>query len=181
MQAGLEGYKKWRDGEREALEETVVAYNKRLIFYIGSILGDYAAAEDIASETFLRLLIKKPSLDTEEQLCSWLYKTARNLASDRIRHGRFEEIPEEMPESADERELVDALIVDERKRLLHETIRELKSEYKDVLILLYFSEMSYAEVSKVLKKNETQVKNLAFRARQSLKEKLERKGFTYED
>ena len=112
MQTGLDGYRAWLGGQREALESTVVAYNKKLIYYIGSVLHDYGGAEDLASETFLRLLIKKPKFGEEGQLASWLYKTARNLAFDKHRRGRYEDPDAEIPveqKTALERRIVELL------------------------------------------------------------------------
>ena len=178
---GLNGYNAWLCGDREALAGTVEAYNKKLIYYIGSVLHDYVAAEDLASETFLRLLIKKPKFGEEGQLASWLYKTARNLAFDAHRRGKYEDADAEIPESADEEELLGVVLQNERQKMLHEAMKGLKEEYREVLLLLYFSELSYEEAGRAMKKNQAQIRNLAYRAKQSLKEKLERMGFTYEE
>ena len=180
MQTGLDGYKGWLDGDREAFAQTVAAYNKKLIYYIGSMVKDFPDAEDIASEVFLRLLLKKPSIGSEEQLGAWLYKTARNLAIDLQRKSRFSS-DGELPETADEEELIEAVVKNENKKQLHAALSRLNPDYREVLILLYFGELSYAQAAKVMKKNEAQIRNLAFRARQSLKEQLERMGFTYEN
>lgn len=177
---GLDGYRAWLVGDREALEATVTAYNKKLVGYIGSMSGDYAGAEDIASEAFLRLLVKKPRFDCEEQLSSWLYKTARNLLFNVLKRHKTDPL-EELSDISDDEELLEGLCKSERDLQLHEAMKKLKSEYREILYLLYFADKNYAEICIIMKKNEMQVKNLARRARQSLKEKLERIGFTYED
>ena len=50
-----------------------------------------------------------------------------------------------------------------------------------MLFLIYFEDMSYDEISKVMHKNNKQVKNLAYRARLALKENLRKEGFSYEE
>lgn len=182
MTNGLDGYRAWLSGSRDALESTVGAYNKRLIFYIFGMLGDTSSAEDTAADTFLRLLVKKPKFDSEEQLCTWLYKVARNLALDRLRKKKSGDLPLESAEEREDREALLGEVLDsERKTQLYSALSELNDEYRSVLTLLYFEELSYTDVARVLSKNEKQVKNLAFRARAALKEKLERMGFTYEE
>ena len=57
----------------------------------------------------------------------------------------------------------------------------LPKDYKTVLYLIYFEDMSYNEIEKIMKKNNKQIKNLAYRARLSLKEILRREGFNYEE
>ncbi|MBQ9468091.1 MAG: RNA polymerase sigma factor [Clostridia bacterium] len=180
MQNGLDGYRRWLEGDREAFSETVIAYNKKLIYYIGGLTGRFGDAEDLASEVFLRLLVKKPRFKEEEQLSSWLYKTARNLSLDALRKRKTE--PAELDgEAAEEAELADALIASEEQRALHTALSALTPDYRDVLILLYFGELSYERAAAVMKKNTAQIRNLAFRAKKSLREKLERMDFHHED
>ena len=52
----------------------------------------------------------------------------------------------------------------ERKRQLHEAMQKLKPEHRDILYLLYFEGMSYAEAGTVMKKTEVQISSLAYRA-----------------
>ena len=58
---------------------------------------------------------------------------------------------------------------------------KINSEYRTVLYLLYFEQMSYDEVALVLKKNPKQIKNLAYRGKQALKSIMEQGGFSYEE
>lgn len=53
----------------------------------------------------------------------------------------------------------------------------LKAEYRQILILLYFEDMSYEEIERIMGKNRKQIYNLAERGRRALREELERKGF----
>ena len=55
----------------------------------------------------------------------------------------------------------------------------MKPEHRNVLYLLYFEGMSYAEAGTVMNKGKRQIEGLAYRARASLKKKLESEGFTY--
>ena len=54
-------------------------------------------------------------------------------------------------------------------------------EYRNVLWLVYFEKFSNKETAIVLKKSERQIKNLLYRAKKSLKSKLEKEGFEYEE
>ena len=58
-------------------------------------------------------------------------------------------------------------------------MENLHAEYREVLFLLYFEQMSHQEISRVMKKSIKQIYNLADRGRRSLKEKLEEMGFDY--
>ncbi|MBP5461840.1 MAG: sigma-70 region 4 domain-containing protein, partial [Lachnospiraceae bacterium] len=61
------------------------------------------------------------------------------------------------------------------------SLRKLAPDYRAVLWLVYFENFSGKEAASILKKNDRQMKNLLYRAKQSLKSELEKEGFTYEE
>ena len=62
---------------------------------------------------------------------------------------------------------------EELKALLR-ALNELRPDYRDVLHLLYFEEMSYREAATVLKKSAKQINNLAFRAKNAMRAAMQR-------
>ena len=81
----------------------------------------------------------------------------------------------------DEERFEESVIKDEEHRNIRRIIKTLPKDYETVLFLIYFEDMSYDEISKVMHKNNKQVKNLAYRARLALKENLRKEGFSYEE
>ena len=69
----------------------------------------------------------------------------------------------------------------EEYRHLYSALSKIKYEYRNVLYLFYFEDMSYNEIAKVMKKNNKQIKNLMYRAKQTLKLIMETEGFIYEE
>ena len=69
----------------------------------------------------------------------------------------------------------------ERMRQLYAALSKLKAEYREVLYLVYFENMSYRNAASVMRKSEQQVTNLVYRGKQKLKEILEKEGFRYAD
>ena len=57
----------------------------------------------------------------------------------------------------------------ERKRLIHAAIARLPEDMRVAVHLIYFEEMTYEEVAKVMKKNRKQVDNLLYRAKKELR------------
>ncbi len=64
-----------------------------------------------------------------------------------------------------------------KNRLLNEGLSKLNEDYRRILILLYFEDMTHEQVSKVMKKSKKQVYNLVERAKKALKEELIKMGF----
>ena len=70
---------------------------------------------------------------------------------------------------------------EERKIVLCKALSELSADYRAVLWLVFFEEFSNKEVAAVLYKSDRQIKNFLYRAKLSLRSKLEKEGFSYEE
>ena len=108
---------------------------------------------------------------------TWLFSIGKKMALMRLRKQRFTaEMPfEQTDEIAAPPEL--NILREERNRQLYKALSQLKQEYRQILILLYFEEMSHEEVGRIMGKNRKQIYNLAVRGRAALREQLERMGF----
>ena len=63
----------------------------------------------------------------------------------------------------------DAVLDDERKRVVGLAISELPEDMQTVIHLVYFEGMTYKEVATVMKKNRKQIDNLLYRAKKELR------------
>ncbi len=184
MDTGAELYDRYLSGDDGAVGDMVCLYRDGMILYINGIVGDIHTAEDIAEDTFVKLVTKKPRFARRASFRSWLYTIARNTALDHLRKkSRISDVPiEEYTElSADELSFTEQCIRDENKRAVHSAMRKLRSEYHQVLYLVYFEELSNAEAAMVMKKSRHQLENLLYRAKKALRTQLEREGFIYEE
>lgn len=69
------------------------------------------------------------------------------------------------------------LLEEERNAQLYAALEKLPEQYREILFLLYFEQMSYEEAGVVMKKNKKQLYHLAERGRAALKTELEKMGF----
>ena len=69
----------------------------------------------------------------------------------------------------------------EQKILLHRTMKKLKSEYFQVLYLIYFEGFTNSEAATIMKKSKRQIENLIYRSKNALKAELVKEGFSYEE
>lgn len=141
-------------------------------------------AEELTEDTFFRLITKKPRFLGRSTFKSWLYAIGRNVAVDFTRrNSKLLNTPIEDMESylSEEQSLEQAYIKEERKIIVHRALSKLTPDYRSILWLVFFEGFSNQEVAIALKKSDRQVKNLLYRAKQSLKSKLEKDGFIYEE
>lgn len=174
---GESSYRRFIKGDNAALGALVESYNKSLVFYLSGILKSVSAAEDAAADAFVSILVKKPRLKDDGAFKAYLFRAGRNRAFDILRaQSRRGEVSIECADTADVAALEDTVLKNERHKALHSAMRTLKAEYREVLILLYFNDMSYKEAGVAMKKSEKQITNLAYRAKAALKTALEGKG-----
>ena len=184
MDNGANSYRRFLSGDDNGLAEIVGAYKDGLILFLNGYTGSISAAEELAEETFFRLMIKKPGYSGKSSFKSWLYAIGRHIACDflRKRSRTADEPVEDMAAVlADEADLERSYIRSEDRITLHAALKRLPGEYRRVLWLIYFEDFSNAEAGVTLGKNSRQIRNLLYRAKQSLKTELEKEGFEYED
>ena len=184
MDNGASSYRRYLNGDDTGIIDLVDEYKDGLILYINGQVENYSVAEELAEETFYRLITRRPRFSGRSSFKSWLYAIGHHVTVDYLRRvARLHTTPvEELAEVlADGTDLEQAYLQDEQKVALHRALRELASDYRAVLWLTYFEGFRYAEAAVIMGKTQRQIKNLQYRARQSLKNILEKEGFVYEN
>ena len=184
MDNGESSYRRFLDGDDRGIAEIVGEYKDGLILYLNGYVNNIYTAEELTEDTFFRLITKKPNFSGRSSFKSWLYAIGRNTAVDYIRHNsKLVNVPEEDMENyqSDEQNLEESYIKEERKILVYKSLSALNSDYRNILWLVYFEGFSNKEAAVALKKNERQIRNLLYRAKQALKSELDKEGFIYEE
>ena len=184
MDNGASSYRRFLDGDDKGIVEIVENYKDGLILYLNGYVNNVFIAEELTEDTFFRLIIKKPRYSGKSTFKSWLYAIGRNVAIDFIRHNSKQlNTPIEDMENylSEEQSLERSYIKEERKIAIHKALSKLSVDYRTVLWLVFFEGLSNKEAAIVLRKNERQVRNLLYRAKRSLKSRLEEEGFAYEE
>ena len=184
MDNGASSYRRFLDGDDYAIAEIVGAYKDGLILYLNGYVHNVFVAEELAEDTFFRLITKKPRFGGNSSFKSFLYAIGRNVAVDYIRHrSKVRQMPLEEAENhiAAVESLEQTYLREEQKLALNRALAQLPDDYRHVLWLSFFEDFSNQEIAAIMRKNERQVRNLLYRAKQSLKSILEKEGFVYED
>ena len=184
MDNGASSYRRFLDGDDEGIVQIVGDYKDGLILYLISYVKNIYVAEELAEDTFFRLMVKKPRFSGKSSFKSWLYAIGRNVAVDHLRHhSKLVDTPiEDMEEYlSDESDLERSYLREERKIMVRGVLKKLPPDYQQVLWLTYFEELSNEEASVAMNKNARQIRNLLYRAKQALKSELEKEGYSYEE
>ena len=117
----------------------------------------------------------QPTFREESAFKTWLYSIGRNIAYDNKRKkNKISEVPlENYNNTSEVNSLEKEYIKNEEKIMLRRTIDKLKPEYKQILYLIYMEGFSHSEASKIMKKNDKQIRDLLYRAKGALKKEIE--------
>jgi len=143
-----------------------------------SVLRNRAEAEDVVQDTFVRVLQQKTKLGAVVEMRPWLVRIAWNLALDRRRRVRPEQMDEVFAAGLVAREIAADRAMAEAGRMSEvlRAIERLPGREREALLLSAMEELSTAEIGAVLGRSESSVRSLLFRARARLRERLERGG-----
>jgi RNA polymerase sigma-70 factor (ECF subfamily) len=164
-----------QQGDRSALEELYLIHFDRIYGYLHVTVGNRHDAEDLTTQTFLKMLESIGRFRWgSAPFSAWLFRIAHNLAMDHFRASRRwqpeEEVPEPEPDESTSAES-GALDVIGRKSML-ELIEDLSLEQQQVLTLKFVFGFSNGDAATVLGKTEGAVKSLQHRALATLHKKL---------
>lgn len=173
-------------GDEAAWEQIVKTYTKRVYNLAYRYAGRFDAAEDLTQEIFLRVYQNLPSYKPEAgTLINWMLTVARHLCIDFLRQNRRHQ----KVAGSEELEVMDfkantgmdpvaALRAEEKAKMVHAGIASLSPELKEAIILRDMEELSYQEITHMLKIPEGTVKSRINRARVELAKILKKRKVT---
>jgi len=170
-------------GQRERFGDLVDRYQGRLVNYLYRLLRSVEDAHELAQEVFLKVYQALDRYDSRYRFSTWIFRVAQNAAIDQIRKRRIKMVSFEGREDADgetrewepassDRGPYGDLRNVERGGAIQESIDNLPWEYRELIVLRHFADLSYDEIAKLKEMPLGTVKNKLFRARQMLKEEL---------
>jgi RNA polymerase sigma-70 factor, ECF subfamily len=167
-----------QQGDREALEELYLIHFDRIYGYLHVSVGNRHDAEDLTTQTFLKMLESIGKFRWQSApFSAWLFRIAHNLAMDHFRSTKRwqpeEEVPEPPPDESTSAE-AGALESIGQKSML-ELIEDLSPEQQQVLTLKFVFNFANAEAATILGKTEGAIKSLQHRALVSLQKQLEQR------
>jgi RNA polymerase sigma-70 factor, ECF subfamily len=165
-----------QQGDRDALEELYLIHFDRIYGYLHMSVGNRHDAEDLTTQTFLKMLESIGRFRFRSApFSAWLFRIAHNLAMDHFRAGRRWQPEEEVPEPPGQEELSaeDQAMHSIGRASMLELIEGLSPEQRQVLTLKFVFSFGNAEVATILGKTEGAVKSLQHRALVSLQKQIQ--------
>ncbi|MDX1632124.1 MAG: sigma-70 family RNA polymerase sigma factor, partial [Thermoanaerobaculia bacterium] len=171
------------DGDREAYGILIRRYQNRLVSFLNRIVGNVETAHDLTQEVFIKVYDALDRYDPTYKFSTWIFRIAHNRAIDHLRKRRLPttsmqktnprddttyQLPLESRDPSPYRDIRNR----ERGEAIREAIEELPEDYRELISLRHYAELSYDEIATLKEMPLGTVKNKLFRGRQMLKDKL---------
>lgn len=164
----------YQRGEPGAFEELYRRYAKAIYNFFRRTAADSGAADDLLQETFLKRHMARGQYRPEGSFRSWIFIVARNLLRDDARQrsrGRVMQTDE-----FDERLSTDPVSqmrpTAEIEVMVTEALAMLPVTQREVIVLNRYHGMSYGEIGELLGISANAVKQRAFQAMRTLRQRL---------
>jgi RNA polymerase sigma-70 factor (ECF subfamily) len=173
-----------RTRNEAACRELVRRYERPVFSLLYRMLRNRELAEDLAQETFIKVLNALESYRPEYKFSSWVFKIANNAAIDHLRKRELDTLSLEGSPHADTPEMVErtalqigeraesALEAVEHKELggeIERAIARLRPEYRTCILLRHVEGRAYEEIAEILDLPLGTVKTYIHRARNELR------------
>lgn len=160
-------------------EILVERYEAKLQRYIMRFINcNVQDAQDIVQDVFINAYRNLNGFDTGLKFSSWLYRIAHNQAVSHVRRAVARPTVilevENLEALASEINVENELHRKMDDALLREAVNRLDAKYKDVIVLRYFEDKDYEEISDILRKPSGSVSSLITRAKRLLLKEMQK-------
>jgi len=164
-----------RENESELYSHIINRYNAKLSRYLAKFINDPDELEDVLQDVFIKAYRNLYGFDVKRKFSSWIYRIAHNEAVNHLKKNSRVKV------SLDE---VEYKIVDEKidlgskidkkilKKNIGKSLEKIGFKYREVLMLFFFEDKSYEEISDILRIPVNTVGTLILRGKKLLKKQL---------
>lgn len=161
-----------------ALRALYMSHNVRIYRFVLHLARNETLAEDVVSETFMKVWRKASSFEGNSRVSTWLLTIARNEAISVLRRKTEAPLDEkaaaEQEDESDTQEVVTAK--KDKSAIMRACIDKLSDAHREIIDLVYYQDRSVAEIAHILDIPENTVKTRMFHARKQLSEHFRRAG-----
>lgn len=168
-----------RQGRKDLFSEVVLRYEEKISRYIKKFIWDRDDLDDVVQNVFAKSYIYLNTYDDSLSFNSWIYRIAHNESINFLKKNKpkdisFIDIDTFIPYLLAKENAEDKTLLRENKELIDLHLSELESKYREVIILFFYEDLDYEEISQILKIPKSTVGVRLSRAKQRLKNILEK-------
>ena len=158
-----------RQGDCDSFALLCTRYHPALMAVAHALLFDHHEAEDAAQEALAQAVRRLDTLRKPEAFGSWITAICRNVAKDMIKHRQQARLVRPCPHEQ-------TPDTDEDKWLLMKSIEQLPVHLREVLMLRYFNQQTYEQMSSALGLSKQAINGRLRRAKRKLASHMKKLG-----
>lgn len=170
-------------GKSEEFSKLIDKYKNMVYNLTYRMCNNLDDAEDLSQEAFLRAFQSLSRFNPSYKFSTWLYQITLNIVRDRFKKKSLNCLSLDAPMETDDSEIFrqhadhtnnpeEIFSRKEKSKNIERAILSLPLTYREVIILRHLQNLSYSEISSILKIPASIVKVRLYRARQTIKDKL---------
>jgi len=174
-------------GNTEVFSQLIDSYKNMVYNLAYRMSNNPQEAEDISQEAFLRAFQSLVHFNSSYKFSTWLYQITLNIIRDRFKKKELNYISLDTPLKKDDREFYpqpadlthnpeQIMAQQENTQTIQQAILSLPLKYREVIVLRHLQDLSYIEISNILKIPAGTIKIRLYRAREQLKKILADSG-----
>jgi len=177
-----------QQGRDAAFRELLRRYERPVFSLVFRMVRDRDTAEDLAQESFIKVLNNIDRYRPEFKFSSWLFKIANNVAIDHLRKRTINTVSLEgsryatttaeaesttIPVASKDQSALEEMESRELGSAIEKAVASLRPEYRSCILLRHVEDRSYEEIAATLDLPLGTVKTYIHRARHELRQALE--------
>ena len=158
----------------EDFEQLYCLYSKQLYKYLLYISGNKYLAEELLQETYYQALKSIFRFKGDSKVSTWLYQISKNVYLKHLSKGRKEKlVPINETNDIGDYNTPEVIIEGKEESInLINAINELKEQYREIIFLRSFDELSFREIGVLFNQSEGWARTNFYRAKLQLKNLL---------
>ncbi|MCD4694427.1 RNA polymerase sigma factor [bacterium] len=166
-----------REKDKELYSEIIKRYKNKLSHYLRKFIRDSDELEDVLQVVFIKVYKNLHGFNVEKKFSSWIYRIAHNEAINQIKKYSKERLflDDEEQKIVDKKiDINDSIDKKMLKKEIEQYLNAIKQKYQEPIILFYFEQKSYEEISDILRIPKSTVGTLILRGKKILKQNLQK-------
>jgi len=171
-------------GDRRAFDLLVLKYQHRILSLVGRFISDFAEAQDVTQEAFVKAYKASPNFRGDSAFYTWMYRIAVNTAKNHlVSRGRKTPTQDVDPDDAEffgeyspmkDIDTPDGLLQrDQLRDVVFKAIEDLPEDLRMAITLREMDGLSYEEIAEAMECPIGTVRSRIFRAREAIDKKMQ--------
>ncbi len=163
-------------GDSAALDELYNRHGRALLSYLYAFLGNHHTAEEVLQDVMLAVWEHADRFRGESKVRTWLLAIARNRALNTRRRASPNIVPLDENVFGSDTSPLEKVERHNQQKILRDAISRLPQQHREILVLVFYHQLSGAEVAEVLEISPGTVKSRLHRAKEALRRVLQLMG-----